>query len=290
MEGEKTGLSDLPDDCSSEIVKFLPVEDICSLISSNKKTFNYHILRNRIIESLQKAIKESSSNGRLEFNKNIVILINKSKILTDEAFNTLDQEFKDKIKEINCAGKNLKYFPLLTKGFNNVEYLNCANNEIDRLDFRGLKKLCKLNCSNNKIEELYIKGLKNLKQLFCFNNKITKLDFEGIEKLEILYCDFNRINKLKNLQKLKELEILVCSFNRLKKLDVSELSNLTILICFKNKIRKLDVSKLANFTEIYCFENRLLKKSIKQLKVLKLNGAVIIDPCPQESRSQCSIL
>jgi hypothetical protein len=53
------------------------------------------------------------------------------------------------IKEINCSGMNIEKLDGIEK-FENLESLDCSNNELEELEIRYNKKLNKLVCNGNK--------------------------------------------------------------------------------------------------------------------------------------------
>ena len=60
----------------------------------------------------------------------------------------------EKVKEINCSGKNIDDLTGIEK-FENLESLDCSNNNLIELEIRYNKKLNKLVCKGNK-EQMFI--------------------------------------------------------------------------------------------------------------------------------------
>ena len=107
--------------------------------------------------------------------------------------------------------KNLKGIEF----FENLELLNCANNEIEgTVDLSRNKKLQTLDCSGNNITEIKMDS----------NTPLTELD-----------CSYNQLTELNCLNNNTYITKLNCGGNRFKNLDVSTIFNLKELGCWENK-------------------------------------------------------
>jgi len=80
--------------------------------------------------------------------------------------------------------------------FTNLNWFNCAQNNLTTLDVSHLIQLNWLFCYQNNIASLNLTSLFHLKQLFCFQNNITSLDFSHNPELTTVYCGNNQISSL----------------------------------------------------------------------------------------------
>ena len=117
---------------------------------------------------------------------------------------------------------------------NNLKYIDCSVNLIEKIDFLPLF-IIELNVSYNKIKSLDLLP-SELKKLSCSSNKITSLN-NLPEKLEELDCSENNIILLNNLP--NGLIKLSCSSNKITSLNNLPTS-LNHLNCSSNLINNLD--------------------------------------------------
>lgn len=153
-------------------------------------------------------------------------------------------------------------------GLNNLQYLECLNNQLVSLKVSGLAKLEELYCAYNKLTSLNLSNLINLKILYCAENLITSLDISGLENLEGIDCESNQIASL-DFSGLMKIQKCYCSGNLLTSLKISGLSNLKELACDQNQLTSLDVSGLVYLEKIYCVENMLESLNLSGLTNLQ---------------------
>jgi Leucine-rich repeat (LRR) protein len=156
-----------------------------------------------------------------------------------------------KLIENNVSNDMLTYIPSLDR-FNNLEILNCSNNQITKL-LPLPRKLKQLYCSNNQLTTL--PAIPNtLLELSCANNQLTRLPTLPNTLIE-LNCSDNRLTTLPPLPfKLKNL---YCFNNQLTTLP-SLPNKLRKLICDRNKLNILPI--LPNtLLELNCANNQLTK-------------------------------
>lgn len=80
--------------------------------------------------------------------------------------------------------------------FINLNWFNCAQNNLITLDVSQLIQLNWLFCYQNNLTSLNLNNLSHLKQLFSFQNNITSLDFTHNPELTTVYCGNNQISSL----------------------------------------------------------------------------------------------
>ena len=135
--------------------------------------------------------------------------------------NEYEEYEQEEKKEYDCKEKMYGYDNKYID--NNIKYLCCTNEEIEKLEnlpnnlevlicegnkIKSLKKLPKtlkvLMCRDNEIEELILP--KGLRYLSCENNKIRKLKLSPY--IEELYCDDEYIgyDNIPNMIKILEIE------------------------------------------------------------------------------------
>lgn len=77
--------------------------------------------------------------------------------------------------------------------FIRLEELNCANNQIERLNLEALKWLYKVNCSENRLTELSVSNLRGLTTIDCSANLLPMIDLDGLSSLAQLDIESNRL-------------------------------------------------------------------------------------------------
>jgi Leucine-rich repeat (LRR) protein len=65
------------------------------------------------------------------------------------------------VKELNCSGMNIENLDGIER-FENLESLDCSNNELEELEIRYNKKLNRLVCNGNKTPLTIYIGMKSL--------------------------------------------------------------------------------------------------------------------------------
>ena len=152
--------------------------------------------------------------------------------------------------------------------FTELQTLECAGNELTKLDVSKNTKLVELDCGNNELTKLDVSKNTRLVKLDCDGNKLTKLDVSKNTKLEFVKCGHNGIKEL-NVSKLTKLKELYCYDNKLTKLDVSKNVKLELLSCDSNNLTGLDLRKNTKLVGLFCDENKLTKLDLT--KNTKLN-------------------
>ncbi|MCL2811648.1 MAG: hypothetical protein FWD25_07145 [Clostridia bacterium] len=150
--------------------------------------------------------------------------------------------------------------------FTALEILDCAWNNLTKLDLSSNAKLRKLECTGNRLMMLNISQNTMLTDLSVFSNELTLLDISQNTMLAWLSCGYNQLTTLDASQNTK-LEELYCSGNALKSLYLGENVVLRGLECDSNKLTTLDVSQNIGLEWLECSENQLkaldISKNIK---------------------------
>lgn len=100
---------------------------------------------------------------------------------------------------LNCAYNNLTYLPL--SNLTHLASLYCSNNQITSLsEIENLINLTILDVENNPLSALNVSNLSLLERLYCSGTKVTQLDICGtkIHSLWCISCPFLTSLKLKN--------------------------------------------------------------------------------------------
>ena len=139
-----------------------------------------------------------------------------------------------------------------------IEYINCYNNQITKLDVSNLKNLKTLICAENQISLLNVSQASELLSINCQQNKLTSLDVSDLKNLTDIWCDNNEISSL-NVSGCANLSRILCENNQLTELETKGLTSLKELNCTNNRISTLDVFDSLLLNELYCKENPITK-------------------------------
>jgi len=104
----------------------------------------------------------------------------------------------------------------------NIEELNCADNQLTNLKVDKNTALDYLNCGGNQLTNLNIDKNTKLTGLSCDNNLLTHLDISKNMALDFLYCYKNQLTSL-DVSKNKKLSHLDCSRNNFSEVALNAL-------------------------------------------------------------------
>ncbi len=164
-----------------------------------------------------------------------------------------DSERKS-VTEIDCRESSISDLKGI-EYFSELNYLDCAYNQLTCLDVSRNTQLTGLWCSDNQLTSLDVSRNTQLTDLLCYDNQLTSLDVNNTQ-LTYLNCGGNQLSSL-DVSKNTHLTQLGCWNNQLCDLDVSINIHLTVLSCENNQLTNLDVSKNTQLTELWCFGNQL---------------------------------
>lgn len=80
--------------------------------------------------------------------------------------------------------------------FLNLEFLDCSDNHLTKLDVSNSIYLESLYCSNNQITGLDLTSNTDLEKVYCQNNQLTSLDLANLTDLHTLQCGGNQLTTL----------------------------------------------------------------------------------------------
>lgn len=87
-------------------------------------------------------------------------------------------------------------YELYTEECPGIRHLNCAHNQLSRLDVSRNFCLVTLDCSDNWLTELEIRKADELIWLDCSDNKLNQLVWQSCKKLLYLYCSGNKLHRI----------------------------------------------------------------------------------------------
>jgi len=122
--------------------------------------------------------------------------------------------------------------------------VNCGNNKLtnDKLEpIKGYEALEILECANNELTALDVSQNKNLWYIYARENRLEAIDVSNNSKLRHLTCSYNPINTL-DVTKNPLLTSLNCNDNGLKTLDLSNNLELDTLHVENNHLIALDLT------------------------------------------------
>ncbi len=155
------------------------------------------------------------------------------------ATNFPDANFRSIISEyfdIDCNGA------LNSDEINQVTFLNIFNCNI--ISLKGIEffsDLDYLNCSDNQLIKLDLSNNTKLTYLDCYFNQLTELNVSKNTELTYLDCSANQLTKI-NINNNTELTDLYLSNNNVYSLDLSKNVNLSVLCYCRNPLICIDVS------------------------------------------------
>ena len=135
-----------------------------------------------------------------------VIISNNPKLNLNEGVELTDEIIQN-IMSLNLKNKgvtDITGYQYLT----NLHDLNCYGLRLTTLDVSMLQELEFLDCSSNRLQKLDLSNNKNLHQLSCYANTLTSLDVSMLSGLEVLQCYKNQLWVLKmgSHPKLREVQ------------------------------------------------------------------------------------
>lgn len=126
-----------------------------------------------------------------------------------------------------------------------LQTIDCRNNQLTTLTVAGCSALETLNCQNNQLTELSVTSAMLLSRLNCSNNKLRQITLGNQNKLLMLTCSNNELIKL-NLKGRAMLQSLMCNNNPMTSLDISGCTSLTGIMAYACRLTELDASEMAN--------------------------------------------
>lgn len=124
--------------------------------------------------------------------------------------------------------------------FEDLETLNCSNNDLSNIDLSQNMALTDINCTANTLTSIELASNINLIALDCSNNDLSTIDITANTGLTSLNCANNQLIQL-DISSNNLLTDLDCSFNAVEVLNTVQNTALTTLSCNNNALKTLNV-------------------------------------------------
>ena len=159
--------------------------------------------------------------------------------------------------------------------FRNLEYLNCRDNRLKKIDI-SLPKLKTLNCyGNESLEILNLTKFPELEEcIAAYHNSLQTIDVSHNPKLKYLFCVDCSLTSVVFGECNSSIEKLILNRDGLTSIDLSKLTGLTELSLRENGFTTIDLSKLTALTDLDLSENELSTLDIsgnRNLEDLNIN-------------------
>lgn len=82
------------------------------------------------------------------------------------------------------------------ESFENLESLDCRENNLTSLDMSANLKLVELICTSNQLVSLNVKENTEMQYLYCDSNELTSLDLSNNKSLVVLHCGGNLLSEI----------------------------------------------------------------------------------------------
>jgi Leucine-rich repeat (LRR) protein len=149
-----------------------------------------------------------------------------STCITEQAQKHNWQAIKD-IHTLKCHGMEITNIAGLDK-LTQLKSLSLFNNKLESVDLRSFNQLEYINIANNKLNTIYLTGLSHLKTLYLFKNNLSTVDFTGLNALLKIRITNNQLSSI-DISPLISLEKAYFFDNNLKELIVAGLPQLTFI-------------------------------------------------------------
>lgn len=188
----------------------------------------------------------------------------------------LDQTEIEAVKEIDVSETQIQDMQGI-EIFTGLEYLNCSNTNISKLNTGKMTNLETLDCHSTRISQLDVDRNPVLKQLSCYGTAITELNVRENEELEILDCSETMIGQL-DISRASGLRILRCDDVGVTELDVTKNPLLESVSLINTGLEKLDISGNSRLERLYLNNTPVREIDISNnplLRILNCDGTLI---------------
>ncbi|MFQ8705985.1 MAG: InlB B-repeat-containing protein [Thomasclavelia sp.] len=180
-----------------------------------------------------------------------------------------------RIQGLRLTDKKMKGTIIIdtNSGLDQLTTLNCALNQLNKLEISNLPLLETVSCYGNELEELKISNTPNYQKLECWNNQLT--DLSNAMPSTVLSCSNNPLKDL-DLSKTTSLVSVYCSDNQLSNLNITMLKNLENLNCSNNNLTELNFTNnlklktLSIGNDLQVGQNYFESVNISMLKELEI--------------------
>ena len=172
------------------------------------------------------------------------------------------------VTELDCSYEGLTSLNGIGY-FQNLERLNCQDNELDSIDVSGMPSLKVLDCHSNPLSGT-IAFHENLEELECWNSQIegSRVLIPANSNLRVIKVDASEFGSLSVLNGLA-LETLDCPYHDYGTLDFTAWPTLRDFRCDSCNLTSLTVAGLANLTRICANANDLTEIDLTGLTSLE---------------------
>lgn len=175
---------------------------------------------------------------------------------------SISQDEADNVTSINARNMGIESLDGIQM-FTNLQYLNCAGNELTSLDLSGNPQLLKLICESNKITGLDLSHNPELQLLNCFDNRLESLDLSSNTKLESLTCGGAVVFDTIDLSHNTELKSFAYIIGEMEEIDLSSNTKLETLWISTTPLKQLDLSANTNLSQVLCYGTDLVTLDLR---------------------------
>ncbi|NQZ86164.1 MAG: hypothetical protein HRT54_01125 [Colwellia sp.] len=138
-----------------------------------------------------------------------------------------DWQTVEDIHTLKCHGLDIRSIEGLN-ALTQLKSLSLYNNKLENIDLRKFNQLEYVNIANNKLRTIYLTNLSHLHTLYLFKNKLVTVDFTGLNKLSKIRITNNLLSSL-DISPLISLEKAYFFDNKLEELIVKGLPKLKFI-------------------------------------------------------------
>ena len=101
----------------------------------------------------------------------------------------------DTVTNLDVSSQNIADL-IGIEDFSSLQYLDCSNNQLTRLELTNVSSLTNLLCSDNQLKKLDLSNMPEMHELECSNNQLTRLTITKMPKLHYINCSSNRLREV----------------------------------------------------------------------------------------------
>lgn len=132
-----------------------------------------------------------STNGKLTSLKGIEVFRNLKELdVKSNELTSLDLSKNSELETVRVTNNKLRSLILPARD-EDLEILECGQNELSTLDLSGLDDLRRVDCSENNLTSINLTGCTELTTLYANDNKLTSIDISPARTLTAFSCENN---------------------------------------------------------------------------------------------------
>lgn len=139
-------------------------------------------------------------------------------VLDADGNGQIEQHEAATVRSLDVAGRSISNLTGL-EYFLDLQYLDCAANNLTAVDASQYPQLRYLYCNSNTVTTLTLSGLYHLIELDCSYNSIASLDFMGLQSLSTVDCSENLLTAL-DFSVCPQLADFSCSNNNIVTINI----------------------------------------------------------------------